>query len=131
MITRTEAFDLWLKQLRHPDSLKHKGKLENPENRNERCCLGHLCHALGVESDTDNGYVRYLESVGTLPDAVASTLNITNVGDVRPSIQYGDGMYHSLGLLNDNTDIDSAGIADVIEEVLATDRFVPYGALRP
>ena len=126
MTTRTEAFDLWLKQLRHPDSLKHKGKLENPENRNERCCLGHLCHALGIESNVRDDAVRYINSVGTLPDTVASALDITIVGDVRGGIRYGDGVYHSLGSLNDNTDIDPAGIADVIEKMLATDRFVPF-----
>ena len=36
MTTRAEAFDLWLKQLRHPDSLKHRYELEDRYDRNKR-----------------------------------------------------------------------------------------------
>ena len=45
-ITRNEAWELWLAQLRSPDAKKVTGQLESNYDNAERCCLGHCCHAL-------------------------------------------------------------------------------------
>ena len=126
MTTRAEAFDHWLLQLRHPDSLKHRGELEDSKNPNARCCLGHLCHALGIESYVGQTRVYYQNNSTVLPEEVAELLDITTVGHMRKPVPYDDRVYYTLSKLNDESNIDTVGIADVIEKQLVEDNFFPF-----
>ena len=126
MTTRTEAFDLWLKQLRDPRSQRYRYELQSASQPNARCCLGHLCHALGVDVEVRGDYVYYDRCSTGLPEGVAKLLNITQIGKFKEGVEYRNGTYESLAALNDESDIDLDGIARIIEEQLEADNYLPF-----
>ena len=152
---RDEAFRLWLEVLRDPKSEKEKGRLENPDNPNARCCLGHACHALGAErrvvqhptSAMPASHDVRVEYGGAgehgeggqysvLPADVARVLKLTYEGsfkwDALPAddaLRYTVGApfgLDSLASLNDKTNISPAELADVIEALWKNRGFKTY-----
>ena len=83
MTEETDAYwDRWMKQLRDPEAKPFYMTLENQKNSNERCCLGHACHALIPEKregpTSEDPHVKYDGSSVFMPDSVARMLNTTN-----------------------------------------------------
>ena len=129
----------WLAQLRDPEAGKALGMLEDPNDPNQRCCLGHACHALGADRKLYDGKVWYgkdLKSPSALPSGVMDALAMWGRdGDFRASVSMADvrrivgrparldegidddekEWIQSLSALNDGTDLTPAEIADVIE----------------
>ena len=107
--------------MRDPRFGKMQQQLEDPDNSNDRCCLGHLCHAMNVPSELDNdGDPEYIfdgdSHSAYLPSGLAKALDMTTQGDfMRGIIVDGVVVMHMSGL-NDDTDLTPAQIADVIEE---------------
>ena len=130
---------LWLKQLRNPESTKAYRRLENWESPNERCCLGHACHALGIErvvrqdwSEMQAGYicsVSYDEERSVLSNRVAEMLDITRMGQFRNSYRQDEDavqVFTCLTDLNDQTDLEPHQIADIIEEMFVEDKLKSF-----
>ena len=132
----------WLAQLRDPESKKTTEKLESSIKSNERCCLGHACHALSADREAfADGIVYYDGEEGILPRSVEQKLNITHRGDFKEPITvrfmkrvdlpvgirpYGTEIEaNDLIEVNDFTDLTPKEIADVIEEQFRTNNFCP------
>ena len=129
----------WLEQLRNPESTKAYRRLENWETPNERCCLGHACHALGIErvvrkdwSEMQAGYIRsvsYDEERSVLSNRVAEMLDITRMGLFRkpyPQDENAVQVFTCLTDLNDQTDLEPQIIADIIEEMFIDDELASF-----
>ena len=132
----------WLDQLRDPQARKTTEKLESSVKPNERCCLGHACHALGSDREAcADGIVYYDGEEGILPRSVEQKLNITHRGDFkepiivkfmkREDLPYGLRPYGTerqvsdLIEVNDFTELTPQQIADVIEDQFRTGNFSP------
>ena len=130
----------WLDQLRDPEAGKTTEKLESSVKSNERCCLGHACHALGSDREAcADGIVYYDGEEGILPRSVEQKLNITHRGDFkepiivkfmkREDLPYGLRPYGTerqvsdLIEVNDFTELTPQQIADVIEDQFRTGNF--------
>jgi len=131
---RAEAFELWLKQLRDPESKKAQGELEYLNEPEARCCLGHACHVF--ISDTRQilfDEVCYGTSLGSisssdLPFEVMDVLKIGPNGEFKEPMKVinteGELIrITTLACLNDKTDYSLAEIADVIEDKFHSDGF--------
>ena len=129
----------WLAQLRDPESKKHYGELEDPSDSNARCCLGHACHALGIDrelqGDDDEIFVAYGGCLGNLPNEAARKLDIDIMGCFKNSIEIrccnSRGRLqvtkcHNLTNVNDSTRLTPKEISDVIREQFEKDNFVPF-----
>ena len=114
----------WFGVLRDPESKKAVNKLESYTDKNARCCLGHACHALGIERKVmkfANGIIVYENKSDTLPFSVCNMLNIQNTGKFKKEVLVGDEPYWSLSRINDNTDLTPQEMADVIEDQFEND----------
>ena len=132
----------WLAQLRSPEAKKTTLKLENPKKPNNRCCLGHACHALGIQREvlesknTVNGWmVHYGEQASYLPDEASLKLAILCNGEFVNEIKidhihsyYANIEYKNLAQINDHTELTPAEIADIIEEQFKANNFKKPGA---
>ena len=135
----------WLDTLRDPVSQKYQGKLENHTNANERCPLGHACHALGIYRKVGewSGTVRYDSQTQVLPFKACETLGIDPSGRFKkalskaqvetivgraptPNNRFAPDLYENLAHLNDFSDITLSEIADLIEYQYAHDGFAPH-----
>ena len=137
--------DLWLAEMRKPETCKHKAELENFYNANEMCCLGHACKALKEPLDLlytrGDGSVHVEGLTSELPDSVSRALGITNAGSIRDGkvielekwmetkfdFDRFDRSVSSTGTLislNDSTDLTIEQIADVIEYCYDNDFFM-------
>ena len=111
------------------DPKKYKGKLLNPDNPEEKCCIGHGCHLFDIDTgmmgENTNSYLLFQKKVGLLEDC-GGTLEIEKNGDLEPlplkykgkkikSINTGSVISSLVGL-NDLTDFKHKQIAEVIEE---------------
>ena len=132
---RDQAFTLWLGVLRDPKSEKMCGALAHHFHTDQRCCLGHACHALGEERALVKeygvlgvGHVAYgpEKEIHTLPDRVARLLNLTCEGEFKALVVVGGAEFDTLSDLNDASNLTPAEIADVIEDMWKNDGFVPY-----
>ena len=136
-LSRDEAVEMWLRELRGPTALKMTGKLAHPLNENARCCLGHLCAAIGAKRTIDRfdycgeTYPRvcYEGETTVLPKKVCRVLDITEKGEFVHPVRLDGYMctFSSLVSLNDQTGLTPAQIADVIEKQIAADNFLGWG----
>ena len=134
----------WLAFLREDGRKKLTGWLENPDDPEARCCLGHACKVLGatrevVENDDspdETGRewprrVQYDGGYAALPRTVAGNLDIdlngrfvepVAIDAARVSADYfdlneaGQALIPSLAEINDSTDLNPWEIAGMIEE---------------
>ena len=132
----------WLAQLRSPEAKKTTLKLENSKNPDHRCCLGHACHALGIQREvlesqnTVNGWmVHYGEQTSYLPDEASLKLAILCNGEFVNEIKidhihsyYANIEFENLAQINDHTELTPAEIADIIEEQFKANNFKKPGA---
>ena len=123
--TAEQAVRATLRVLRDPKSDKMKERLEDPNDPDRRCCLGHLCHAVGLPRILlHEGLVVYGHS--------HKSGNIDGVllpADLRELLRDEEGIGHfakpiginnsffcsTLTDVNDFTELSSLEIADVIE----------------
>ena len=124
---------MWLAQLRDPESECWIGELENIDDPNKRCCLGHACHALQAqrEEDWESKEIIYRfggdYDVSYLPRGIAEKLNISIHGKFRKSVIFRTVKAPDISCLNDSGLISSpAKIADIIEEQFKNDNFIEY-----
>ena len=133
-MTRDEAIIAWLSELRDPRSKRHAYDLESIENPRRRSCLGHACHALGVERSiektVDGPMVLYGNSSHILPSEVGGLLRISQYGNFKSPVNYRRTEYTCLTRLNDETDITPQEIADVVQIAFYTDNFMPFAGPR-
>lgn len=135
----SQVYKNWIAFL--PGKLKTKGRLESAENPEERCCLGHCCAAnkklLGLVVDvdpTDRTENRYNKLRGSLPDVVASALNIHRLGNFtnegqeltelwidKRGIDF-IGTLCNLASVNDSTDATPDQICELIQYLAAKER---------
>ena len=136
----------WLKVMRDPKSGKALKKLENPENRHDRCCLGHLCHAMQAKSKVANFGSMHSSDGGrdcvfydfndhrwthdVLPNELAKELDITFTGSFNTPIDIDGCEVSSMASLNDDTDLTPAEIANVIESQFKAGNVTPYDSGR-
>ena len=125
-----EARIKWLDYLREPGRKKYTRRLENPENPEERCCLGHGCHALKdsahvtrmVRKSTiaiDETAVFYDGYETSLPHALVGLLGITPTGAFCNALDIDGESPACLAEVNDYTNFTMAEIATLIEEMFA------------
>ena len=136
-MTREEARQKWLAQLRLPESGKFRDSLENADCPSERCCLGHAAHAVGAPREVSDGIVDYdgfnqvlsgplqhlfgISHDGTFSEAYTGRELAEIIG--RP-VPYRDfDVWGCLAGINDDTDLTPAEMASVIEHAFANDRF--------
>ena len=125
---RDQAFTLWLGVLRDPKSEKMCGALAHHFHTDQRCCLGHACHALGLPLEQWDWRGGYGGEHSYLPARISELLDITQLGAFREPLLI-DGLkarFESLAGLNDASNLSPAEIADVIEDMWKNDGFVPY-----
>ena len=112
----------WIDWLRVPGRQKQTDVLENPQNPDARCCLGHACAAFKLPRkvedlhDVDEGLkqVTYAGCSVTLPTELQMKLDVTdNCGFVRP-ITYGNGIHSCASGINDETDATPEDIAGIL-----------------
>ena len=133
--------DLWLAEMRKPDTIKHTCELESFHNANAMCCLGHACKAL--KEPLDLQYSReddavYVEDLGyELPDDVANVLGITTMGSIEEEKKAKlekwikdkfnpDSLSstHNLVEINDYSSLTIEQIADIVEYCYDNDFFM-------
>ena len=124
----------WLAQLRSPKAKKAKGKLEDPENPDQRCCLGHACHIFGLQRAirrTEYGAVSCVFYGGGdgeaswLPYEARQKLNISLKGSFKADVEVDGITVNALSVVNDYTRLSLPQIADLIEEQFEADNFLP------
>ena len=120
----------WLAQLRDPESKKQAGKLESLDDSNARCCLGHACHALGIERWVEyheDKIVTYDFRTTNLPGSACNMLNIDILGEFKKEVLVNGNFYRSLTEINDLTDLTPQEIADIVEDQFENDNLKePY-----
>ena len=132
-MTPEEARKTWFAFLREPGRKKHTGELESVLDNERRCCLGHACHVLGANRTEicRDSSIYYGNQSGILPDSIAEMLDMDAEGCLYSSIdldgdEEADGGIDTITALNDDTDLNPAQIADVLEKQFERGNVVPY-----
>jgi hypothetical protein len=105
--------------LKNPKLIKAKGVLRNAVGG--RCCLGHMCDALGVEAEKVRNQWWYNGEAFRLPVSVRLALGMTDssgsaaMGDC---FSWKDEKWSSLATLNDETTIKPFEIAAMLETMI-------------
>ena len=137
----------WLNVMRDPESGKATGELEDATNPSERCCLGHLAYSMESDRRRNNigPSVEYFYpgsaswSTTYLPVSLAKELDMDKIGSFIKPITV-DGIvkfngaiteFNSMSELNDDTDLTSAQIADIIEEQWEAGNIGPFNDMDP
>jgi hypothetical protein len=112
--------------LKNPELRKAKGKLRNAVGG--RCCLGHMCDALGVEATNRHGNWYYGEERLVLPMDVADSLGMfENDGtNYNGSILWNGENYSSLAALNDDSTIKPHEIGTLLEAMIEGGPGTPF-----
>ena len=127
-MTRSEILanrKTWIAYLKRPDIIKWEGSLSHPGNGwaddkyNNRCCLGHGCHALDIEFDAYAGYNSELTVKAGLWTPRGSTKSHAAIKKGVPSLQY----------LNDKTDATPQDIGEYLESVIEGGEDTPFKPL--
>lgn len=117
--TPEDAVERWLQVLRDPKSKKAYRKLEDAEDNNKRCIIGHLCHAVRLFRQQKEDRVFYgsdFQHAGTPVELVDLFYNEdTEFHDFEVPIQVGRRKIQVLEVLNDNTNLQLPELADIIE----------------
>jgi hypothetical protein len=126
----------WIEYLKRPETKKFTENLENPEDPEARCCLGHACHVLAPETrNLDNdGDVLYGDDVAFLPDSLVEQLGMwTYEGGANDRDIFADLGYRAccLSVLNDNTDISPQEIGEYLQTVIMGGEHTPFTKINP
>lgn len=126
-----QARQKWTNFLREEGRQKTKERLEDYDNPEARCCLGHAAHVLGATRETDDKleHVYYDGCSGDLSARLCKTLNITDTGAFHRRITiagYGNHRFSSIATVNDLTDLKPAELADIIDQQFEKRNFRAY-----
>ena len=123
----------WLKILRNPESKKEKSKLQNFVDKERRCCLGHLCHAVGaivtksaIESERYIYHYKDTYSSTFLPLALAELLDVSTSVHFKKRVKYEHYMFGNLSSINDESGATLSEIADIIEKNIKSRNILSY-----
>ena len=117
----------WLAYLREPERLKACAVLADPFIPEARCCLGHYCDLRGLlPAETATGSLSFDGETESLPRNLAKSLDITPMGHFKTTVEVEDLFCVSASAVNDNTHLQPAQIADVLEQQFAADNFEPF-----
>ena len=117
---RDEGFRLWLGVLRDPKSEKMCGALAHRFHTDQRCCLGHACHALGLPREQWDWRGGYGGEHSYLPARVSELLDITQTGVFREPLLIDrlKARFETLAGLNDASNLSPAEMSNKLEELL-------------
>jgi hypothetical protein len=126
-----EARKKWIAYLKNSDTLKTIGKLEDPDNPNKRCCLGHACHIFEVERQASKFKVLYDDHSARLPESLVLKLGMWSVYGSGKLVQYKlRGLdVKSLSSLNDDADYTPQQIGEYLETVIEGGDDTPFKSL--
>lgn len=129
----------WIKFLLKPDTKKFKGVLEDINNPDYRCCLGHACHVFNLEKTIINAesfgkQILYENFVAVLPYSLVEKLhmwgdsgeakNFDNKGTLK------DLDVYSLVTLNDSTDYTPQQIGEYLMKVIMGGDGTPFKPIK-
>ena len=125
----------WIEYLKRPETRKHKGSLEDFEDPECRCCLGHACHVLAPDTRTvinSDEQVFYDEHSASMPDKLVLALGLYN--DLGGAANIGETYLNvpkvhpttCLADLNDNTKITPQEIGAYLESVIMGGEDTPF-----
>lgn len=137
-MTREEFFEKWIAFLK-TNPRKCRFRLEDADERDRRCCLGHACFLSGISREVRNDLVFYEDKSSSLPLSLADILKIDICGAfnqkgialVRIYLRenfikiYEPLDSNDLMSLNDFTNMTHAQIGEVIEMLYKNDGFLP------
>ena len=114
-----KAMPFFEKRFNDPN-IKKKKKALFGSNPNAMCCLGHMCHALGLERDIESKHRKSVyKGSGShfkLPIKLARELDITQNGDFMVPVKLRTRYYDSLSLLNDCSTLTPKRIFEIFKE---------------
>ncbi len=125
-----------IEYLKNPKLKKAIGVLKNSVGG--RCCLGHMCDALGViPTKAENGDWRYEGQKFALPQPIREAVGMyTTDGAFRAAefqVYYKSvdgGSHSSLALLNDESGIMPNDIASILEKMVTGGDGTPWRAIK-
>ena len=121
-----------IEYLKNPKLKKAKGVLKN--SGGGRCCLGHMCDALGMIPEKKGMWWYYEKDKFSLPESMQRALGMyTPAGEFRTEnviqFYYKDEKYGShscLANLNDESTIKPAEIASILETMITGGDGTPW-----
>lgn len=152
MFTDAQIYENRLKTVEHlkrPDLEKHTGEMADFNNPKARCCLGHMCDALGIPAKTyseDEALVAnkrydtvyYQETSTYMPKWAVEALGLHDFRGCIPETpentpmarhdRFGDPI-EGLSHLNDATDTTPQQIGAYLETVIMGGMDTPWRAL--
>ena len=109
---------------------KHKGSLENIDNTEERCCLGHMCAALNIQREAYNHCIHYDTEGAIAPESLVNMVGLNGQsGTIRNLYRYKNQRYLGLTDLNDHSDITPQEIGAYLESVIEGGPNSPWRSL--
>lgn len=121
-------------QLKDPKSEKTEGLLEDPNNNNARCCLGHGCHALNIERFVDSNGICYgqeNDSAVAPPQLINKVGLFFNLGvfQSRKITTFKSVKFDSLVGANDGSNLTPQDIGEYLESVIEGGEDTPWKPL--
>jgi hypothetical protein len=126
--------ETWIEGLLNPESKGFTGWLENLINSNERCCLGHGCHYLGLtRSISNSGRVLYEKRFSSVaPEKLVELVGLWNdigaTSDEETSLR-GYPSLISLIAMNDQTTDTPQCIGKYLQSVIEGGPDTPFRPL--
>lgn len=124
-LTLTKEFILhnrkkFIEGLQEPHRLKHKEELEDLNQPNKRCCLGHGCQIFGFPRNIKLGVnVQYFQNYAIAPEALVHLLGLNNyIGSIYADL--------SLAALNDETNKTIQEIGKYLEPNIEGGKKTPF-----
>lgn len=134
-ITDQEIYDnrmKWIEYLKRPETKKHSGELEDFDDNESRCCLGHACHIFSPETRYVSGDEVKYGSSAKVPDlGICGMLGLhDDCGSVRSEIPIDTISNHNeltaLTELNDGTEATPQEIGAYLESVIMGGDDTPF-----
>ena len=114
------------------DSRRKKciGKLEDSQDSEKRCCLGHMCAALNVPRMVLNNDVLYDGKTTFIPESAMQLIGLYSHAGGSPTglIIYGQ-YYHTLVTINDTSTTSPQKIGEYLESVIKGGPNTPWKSL--
>lgn len=124
-MTRKEILEnrrIWIEFLK-TNPPKFIGKLENIENQEERCCLGHGCHIFNIDKKEmkliTTISVNYGGEFWSAPEKLVELLGLRDEDGTIPDEYFYENLtVTNLLELNDETDMNHRQIGEYLESVI-------------
>ena len=120
----------WIDYLKQPTTKKGVDRLSNSRNTEERCCLGHACHVIGIPYDRENNTFDSCWSYP--PESLVEALGLWDRAGSCSSWQtyfLPGGKFRSLATWNDDSDVTPQEIGAYLETVIEGGPETPFKPL--